>query len=390
MSRRPSAPFPRLLPLLLALAFSAACSSGADPVPTPRADPAGPDAEAFLSAFERVDGPQPLAFPKDDGPHPGYLTEWWYYTGNLESDAGRHFGFQLTFFRRAAAPPGSVPERPSDWAAEQIYFAHFALTDVAGDGFYSWERFSRGAAGLAGAQADPYRVWLEDWSVASNGDGGYRLIAAQGDIRIDLDLDDLKGRTLHGESGYSRKGSDPGNASIYISQTRLEAAGSVTVGGANHAVTGLAWMDHEYSTSALGPDEVGWDWFSMHLDDGSELMLFQLRRADGGISPYSSGSLIEPDGSVRHLSVEDFSIAVERFWTSPHSGAEYPAGWTIEIPAFEIRLELEPVIADQELQLSFVYWEGATMVSGSRGGLPVSGSGYVELTGYAHSMQGEF
>ena len=381
----------RFLLVLLAAAFGATGCSLADGGAT--ATPEGisePGTAPDTTGFSRVDGPQDLRFPEDDGPHTDYLTEWWYTTGNLETAEGRHFGFQLTFFRRAVLPPGFVPERASDWAADQIYLAHLALTDIGGNEFFFAERFSRGAAGLAGAQADPYRVWLEDWSVEVGADGIYRLVAGQGDIRIELALEDVKGRILHGEAGYSRKGPDSGNASIYISQTRLEAGGSITVGGVSHEVTGLAWMDHEYSTSALGPDEVGWDWFSMHLDDGSELMLFQLRRTDGGISPYSSGTLIEADGTLVSLAAEDFTITVDRRWTSPHSGAEYPAGWTIEIPSLGIRLEIEPYLADQELSVSFVYWEGASAVSGSRAGEALSGSGYVELTGYAHSMQGEF
>jgi predicted secreted hydrolase len=374
------------------IAFTTAgCRSISSGTQTPGLDTGRPaDEQAYLSLFERVDGPEPLEFPADDGPHPETLTEWWYYTGNLVTPDGRRFGFQLTFFRRAAAPPGLAIERDSAWATDQIYLAHFALTDVDGNGFHAFERFSRGAAGLAGAQGDPYRVWLEDWTIESDGEGSYRLAAAQDEIRIELALEDLKGRTLHGDSGYSRKGPEPGNASIYISQARLRADGAVTLAGERYEVSGLAWLDHEYSTSALGPEEVGWDWFSIQLDDGSELMLFQLRRSDGGVSPYSSGTLIEPDGSAVHLSLEEFSITVNRLWTSPHSGAEYPAGWTIEIPSLDIQLEVEPYVADQELSVSFVYWEGASSAGGTRAGAPVSGSGYVELTGYAHSMQGEF
>ncbi|HUF39414.1 MAG TPA: lipocalin-like domain-containing protein, partial [Anaerolineales bacterium] len=302
----------------------------------------------------------------------------------------RHFGFQLTFFRRAAVPQEYLQDRDSAWATGQIYLAHFALTDVAGGHFHAAERFSRGAAGLAGAQADPYRVWLENWSVEARPGRGYLLEASDDGRAIELVLEDAKGRTLHGDAGYSRKGPNPGNASIYISQTRLEAAGTVMVDGVRHEVSGLAWMDHEYSTRALGPEEVGWDWFSMQLDDGSELMLFQLRRAGGGISLYSSGTLVEPDGTTVHLGVDDFMITVDNRWTSPHSGAVYPAAWTVEVPSAGIVIEIEPVLDDQELQVSFVYWEGAVRVEGSRDGLALSGSGYVELTGYAHSMQGEF
>ncbi|HUF37255.1 MAG TPA: lipocalin-like domain-containing protein [Anaerolineales bacterium] len=378
--------FTRLAVILAILAVAAAgCSpeTGATRTPTATSGP-------LSDAYSRVLGPQSLRFPEDDGPHEEYLTEWWYYTGNLDTADGRHFGFQLTFFRRAAVPQEYLQDRDSAWAAGQIYLAHFALTDVAGGQFHAAERFSRGAAGLAGAQADPYRVWLENWSVEAGPGGGYLLKASDGGRAIELVLKDARGRTLHGDGGYSRKGPDPGNASTYISQARLEAAGTVMVDGVRHEVSGLAWMDHEYGTSALGPEEIGWDWFSMQLDDGSELMLFQLRRAGGGISLYSSGTLVEPDGTTVHLGVNDFTITVDDRWTSPHSGAEYPAAWTVEVPSAGIVIEIEPYLNDQELQVSFVYWEGAVRVEGSRDGLALSGSGYVELTGYAHSMQGEF
>jgi predicted secreted hydrolase len=197
---------------------------------------------------------------------------------------------------------------------------------------------------------------------------------------------DAKGYTLHGEDGYSRKGPAAGNASYYISQTRLEASGRLTAGGEAFGVTGLAWMDHEYSTSALAAGQVGWDWFSIQLDDGSELMLFELRKEDGTVDAFSSGTLIYPDGSAVFLGEADFTIEVEAWWDSPHSGARYPAQWIIAAPGYGIELSVEPVLADQELSVSFVYWEGSVRVSGAG----VSGYGYVELTGYAHSMQGEF
>ena len=361
-------------------------------------EPAEPGRPAGLGAiagdtgaFARVEGPQPLSFPADDGPHPDYLTEWWYYTGNLDTQDGRHFGFELTFFRRAIASPDQpMPARGSDWAADQLYLAHFALTDVGAGEFTFAERFSRGAAGLAGAQAEPYAVWLENWRVEILTDGTYRMFATHADRTLELTLTDLKGRTLHGVDGYSQKGPDPGNASIYISQTRLAAEGTVQIGAANYPVSGLAWMDHEYSTSALGPGEVGWDWFSIQLNDGSELMLFILRQEDGDIGAFSSGTIIRPDGSTRHLAREDFVITVRGTWESPHSAGVYPSDWLIEVPDEAIRLEVVPYLPDQELRVSFIYWEGAVEVSGTAAGTSVEGSGYVELTGSAHSMQGEF
>jgi len=337
------------------------------------------------TGFARVEGPRSLDFPADHGPHPDYQTEWWYYTGNLETADGRHFGYQLTFFRRGLEPPAERQERPSNWAADQVYMAHFALTDVAGGQYRAFERFSRGAAGLAGAESPPYRVWLEDWSVEEVEPNIVQLHAAQDGLALDLLLTDLKGPILQGDGGYSQKGPEPGNASHYYSQTRLESVGTVQVGDAQYPVEGLSWMDHEFSTSALAADQVGWDWFALQLDDGSELMVFQIRKADGRLDPFSSGTFVAPDGSTRHLSYDDFQIAVGDTWRSPRSGANYPARWMVTVPAVDLTLEIEPYLADQELNVSYAYWEGAVRIGGA-----VSGSGYVEMTGYAGSMQDQF
>ncbi len=342
------------------------------------------------TGFARAEGPRPFDFPADHGPHPDYQTEWWYYTGNLETTDGRHFGYQLTFFRRALVSPSQRQDRPSNWAADQVYMAHFALTDVAGRRYDAFERFARGAAGLAGAKATPYRVWLEDWAAEEIEPNVVRLRATQDDLAIDLLLTDRKGPILQGDAGYSQKGPEPGNASYYYSQTRLDSSGTVQAGEALFQVDGWSWMDHEFSTSALAPDQVGWDWFALQLDDGSELMVFQIRKADGSVDPFSSGTWVAPDGSTRHLSRDDFEIAVGDTWRSPHSGATYPAQWMVEVPVADLRLNIEPYFADQELTVSYTYWEGAVKISGERAGNPVSGVGYVEMTGYAGSMGGQF
>jgi predicted secreted hydrolase len=277
--------------------------------------------------------------------------------------------------------------------------AHFALSDVAGANHVAVERFARGAAGLAGAQAAPYRVWLEDWAVEEIEPGVTRMRAqarpqdlgpSQGALTLDLVLIDGKGPVLQGDRGYSPKGPQPGNASHYYSLTRLETSGTVQVEETVYPVSGLSWMDHEWSTSALAADQVGWDWFSIQMDDSSELMVFQLRKEDGSIDPFSSGTFVAPDGSTRHLGRDEFEIRVEDTWQSPNTGATYPVGWTIIVPAADIVLEIEPYLVDQELTLSYAYWEGAVMVEGERAGRAVSGSGYVEMTGYAGSMQGQF
>lgn len=355
------------------------------------------------SGFTRAEGPVTITFPDDHGPHPEYLTEWWYYTGNLDTADGQHFGFQLTFFRRALTPADDrASDRTSKWAADQVYLAHFALTDANGKQFHNYERFSRGSANLAGAQAVPYRVWLDNWTVEEilKGDTHfenechllpcYRLFAEQGNVQLNLILSNLKGNILQGDQGYSQKGPEPGNASYYISQTRLQAAGTIQTERGQFDVSGLAWMDHEYSTSALSDGQIGWDWFSVQLSDQTELMFFQLRRDDGTIDPFSSGTVIYPDGSTRQLSQDDFTITVQDTWRSPHSNAEYPARWQVNIPSENLTLEIEPWLADQELQVSVVYWEGAVRLTGTHDGQVITGNGYVEMTGYAEEFDGEF
>ncbi len=342
------------------------------------------------SSFARATGPVPLEFPAAYGPHPDYQTEWWYYTGNLNDPSGRHFGYQFTIFRRAAVPPDQRSPRDSAWNADQIYMGHFALTDAAGRRYFPFERFARGGAGLAGAQAEPYAVWLEDWQVEEVAPGVTRLQAAAGDVAVDLTLADTKGPVLQGDRGYSQKGPDPGNASYYYSLTRLDTTGTVTVDGTAYPVQGLSWKDHEFSTNALSTDHVGWDWFALQLDDGTELKAFHIRQADGTVDPFSAGSFVDAEGQVTRLARDDFEIAVRDTWRSPRTGATYPAAWTITVPSLSLDLELEPWLAGQELDVSYAYWEGAVQIDGQRQGRPVAGNGYVELTGYAGSMAGQF
>jgi predicted secreted hydrolase len=337
-------------------------------------------------SFARAVAPRQFDFPADHGPHPAFRTEWWYFTGNLSGTgpaAERDFGYQLTFFRSAL--DGDPEPRESAWATSQAYMAHFALTAPGGPdgGFYSFERFARGAGGLAGAELGPFRVWLEGWS-AEGADGmpPVRLRAATERAGIDLELSPGKPRVLQGDRGLSRKGREPGNASYYYSLTRLPTRGRISLAGETFEVSGSSWIDREWSTSVLDEGVVGWDWFSLQLEDGRDLMVYQLRREDGTADPLSAGSLVAADGEATTLTASDYRIEPRGTWRSPRTGRTYPSSWQLSLPAEELELEIEPLLAGQELSHSFVYWEGAVRFAGSNAGRPVAGRGYVELTGY--------
>ncbi|MBC6934888.1 MAG: carotenoid 1,2-hydratase [Chloroflexi bacterium] len=353
-------------------------------------------AAADTGGFAQATDPYAWSFPADFGAHPAFQTEWWYYTGNLKTADGRHFGYQFTIFRRALAPPSSpvtlTGGAASEWRADQIYMAHFALSDVAGGRYFHQQRFSRGGAGLAGAALEPvYRVWLEDWQVVALEPAARRtrIYAHADDFGVELVMDQLKPPALHGDNGLSPKSDEPGSASYYYSLTRLKTAGEIVVNGETFQVSGASWKDHEFSTSALGADAQGWDWFGLQLDDNRELMLGQIRMTDGSREPAFGGLLVEADGSTRYLSAEDFSIETTATWTSPHTGAVYPAGWNIAINtgAEQLEINLTPLLADQELHGGggVDYWEGAVAISGG-----AAGYGYAELTGYAQAMTGRF
>lgn len=335
------------------------------------------------TGFARALGPRPFSFPADHGPHPDFRSEWWYFTGNLAAEGGRHFGFQLTFFRVALAPDAAP--RESAWATNQVWMAHFTLTDTEAGRFHSAERLARGALGLAGAEASPLSVWVDDWEAASRAPAAsfpLRLRASDGDVAVELVVSPKKPRVLQGEQGWDRKGPEPGNASYYFAYTRLAAEGSVRTRDARFEVSGTAWMDREWSTSALGADLEGWDWLSLQLSDGRDLMLYRLRRKDGGAGAFSKGAWILPDGSRIALSVHEFAFEPRRWWASPTSGVRYPVAWSLEIPSQGLSLDVEPRIDEQELDLSVRYWEGAVIARGRAGAGKVTGLGYLELAGY--------
>jgi len=333
------------------------------------------------SQFARAYQVDPIVFPDDLGQHPDYKIEWWYYTGNLADEQNNRYGFQLTFFRYGLKP--GLAERESEWGTNQIYFAHFTVTDEAGQTFTFDERFSRGNPGLAGAQSKPYRVWLDDWQALEREPGQVQLVAQNDEIGLDLTIEPAKPAVLHGDRGFSKKGATAGNASYYYSFTDNRARGVITTPRGTFNVTGTVWKDHEWSTSGLGEGVVGWDWFSLALEDGREVMYFFLRYEDNSIDPLSGGTVIYADGSSRELFLEDVSVTSLDTWTSPQSGATYPAAWQFAIPSENIEVEIRPLVPQQELRVSTAYWEGAVRITGSQ-----EGYGYIEMTGYAGSMQG--
>ncbi len=396
---------PRVPSLLGAALVLAACAdSGPARATLSVADAMTGDTAGFARATE----PRTFTFPADHGPHPAFRTEWWYFTGNLTAEDGRDFGFQLTFFRSALR--ADTVEVASDWATRQAYMAHLAITDVAAGAFHAFQRFDRGALGLAGAEGEPMEVWVGDWrassisisSSSSNSSPGSRRVpgarrgarsgvgstfalrAEEDGAGIDLTLEALKPVVLQGDQGLSRKGPEPGNASYYYSLPRLRASGTVLVEGDTVPVSGLAWLDREWSTSALSPGLAGWDWFALQLDDDSELMVYRLRTDAGGTAPFSAGTFVRPDGSVVRLSADDFELDATGSWTNPR-GDRYPSGWRLRIPRIDLVLSVTPLLDDQELDLAFRYWEGAVALEGRRGDRAVRGRGYVELTGYADS-----
>jgi len=335
------------------------------------------------AGFEKALEPREFVFPDDHGPHPGFRNEWWYVTGNLDGDGGRRFGFELTIFRFALTP--SLPATESEWRSNQVYIAHFAVTDADRERFFAAERFSRGALGLAGAQALPFRVWIEDWEIAAVETGTperWRLRASDPGFSVDLELASAKAPVLNGDAGLSQKSAEPGNASYYYSMTRWLTNGSLQLGDDTFRVSGLSWLDREWSTSALAADQLGWDWFALQLSDGSDLMFYNLRKLDGSQDEQSAGTWIDEEGRSLHLERDDVEVTVTDTWESPQGGV-YPSAWSLRAPGQGLDLRIRPVMADQELFTTVRYWEGAVDVEGERDGRPVTGRGYVELTGYA-------
>ena len=334
-----------------------------------------------------------FSFPRDHGAHPDYRTEWWYFTGHLEAETGRRWGYELTFFRFGLRDrTGSA--NSSKWSARDLYFAHFAITDITRKEFRFFERRARTGVGIAGTKESPFRIWIEDWR-AENTKDGFQLKAAEPDgPSIELKLEAKKSPVIHGRQAISQKSDGKGQASHYYSLTRMNTTGKLVLSGKQFTVTGLTWMDHEFGSNQMSKEQVGWDWFSIQLDDYTELMLYQMRRADGKPDSHSSGTLVFKDGKDQHLDHDDFEIVSTGKWQSPKSGGQYPMGWKVSVPNSGLSLTITPNLVDQELITSestqVTYWEGSVTINGLRDGKPISGSGYVELAGYAGSLQGKF
>jgi predicted secreted hydrolase len=317
-------------------------------------------------------------FPKDHFEHPEFHMEWWYYTGNVRTAQGRRYGFELVFFRQAQrrGPTANL----SAWRVDDLYLAHLALTDIAGNRFLYQERLNRAGPGVAGGSLARQRIWNGNWSVQWEGET-QTLEAMADEFHFRLRLRPVKQLVIHGENGVSQKAAGAGKASYYLSFPRLEAEGELD--GA--AVRGTAWMDHEWFSHPLDSTQVGWDWFSAQLDDGTELMLFELRRADGTIDPYSSGSYVDRQGRARHLKAGEFSLERLEYWTSPRTQARYPVRWRVRAPTLGVAVECTAAVRQQELVAKGTgpsYWEGAVNYSGT-----VTGVGYLEMTGYRKPMR---
>ena len=356
-----------------------------------------------VSPWKQATAGYTFAFPRDHASHPDYKIEWWYYTGNVKTADGRRFGYQITFFRVGI---DHTPVNPSRWAVRDLYMTHLAISDPMGQRYRYAEKLSRGGPGLAGASSDRYHVWNDDWS-AGIPDQGSR-IGAQGSVNrehvlrassagagIDLVLGEGKPPAINGIGGISQKGAAAGNASHYYSLTRMPTTGTLIVDGERFSVTGESWMDHEFGTSFLEPEQRGWDWLSIQLSDDRELMLYQLRRADGSRDLRSSGTLVDRTGKTTHLADADFTMTPGKTTFKSKNGAVYPIEWSVSIPSQGIELKVTTPMSDQELSLvgstGIAYWEGIIDVAGQQANRPtgqqaITGVGYLEMTGYHGSL----
>jgi predicted secreted hydrolase len=327
-------------------------------------------------------------FPQDHSAHEKFRTEWWYFTGHLETDEHRHFGYELTFFRSGVSNISDKDTSP--WKLNNVYLAHFALSDLDRKDFKYFEKLNRGGLGPAGANSDNFYVYNETWFAEQLGKQMILRAQAPG-VAIHLSLDPAKAEVVHGKDGVSQKASGKGYASHYYSLTRLNSDGYVYIDGKASHAKGISWMDHEFGSNQLTNQQVGWDWFSIQLSNDTELMLYLMRTTSGGIDPNSSGTVVYANGSTKHLNLSDFKVTPSGSWKSSKSGGVYPMHWQIEIPSEQCKLKVSPYFESQELATAkstgVTYWEGASKAVGSFGGKPVTAEAYVEMTGYAEKFK---
>jgi predicted secreted hydrolase len=343
--------------------------------------------------WKQAIGPWKWVFPRDHGSHPEFRTEWWYFTGNLTDPSKKRFGYQLTFFRQGVLFKANDPSHP--WAIRDIYLAHFTLTDVSADQFWYGDRASRKGPGLAGAAEEGMHVWLLNWMAKMEGKK-IKLEARYQGMELSLDLVPQKPLVFHGKNGLSQKGPIEGQASYYFSYTDLETKGFMRtpLSQTSIRVNGISWFDHEFGSNQLTPNQVGWDWFSLHLSNGQDLMIYFLRRKDGTVEPSSSGTLVTRLGDASHLKLSDINVEIIDYWKSPKSGGRYPSRWRMNVPIAKIKMEISSLVSSQELltegSTGVIYWEGAVAGKGTCAGKSITCEGYVELTGYAGTLGGLF
>ncbi|WP_028694002.1 lipocalin-like domain-containing protein [Pseudomonas cremoricolorata] len=348
--------------LLLGLVLSACDQPAAPP-----ASYAGLGQDA--AAFAQVQRGQPLVFPRDHGAHDGFRIEWWYVTANLYDVQGRDWGAQWTLFRSALRPGAET----GDWSSPNLWMAHAALTGPGGH--QSAERLARGGISQAGVSAEPFRAWIDDWTLAGDAAIARLNMRAHGEgFAYDLDLSTQRPLVLHGDAGYSEK-SGHGQASYYYSQPFYRVSGVIERAGQCLAVRGNAWLDREWSSQPLAEGQSGWDWFSLHLDSGAKLMLFQVRQDHQ--APYRAGTWISADGRSQALGGEQIELQ-PLAWTRQDGGQRVPTRWRVQVPGKGLDIEVQALQPKAWMNTRFAYWEGPLQVQGSS-----AGRGYLEMTGYA-------
>jgi len=331
--------------------------------------------------FARALAEREFTFPADHGSHPEFRNEWWYFTGHLQDEDRNTFGFQATFFRIGLM--AELVERPSAWATKQLWMAHAAITDVAADRHLETQRLSRGNPGMAGIQDQPLQLWIDNWTLHANpANGGFpwQLSVRSEEFSFDLQLDQHKPIVLNGENGLSRKSANPGNASYYYSVSRLASQGTLISDGQQRRVSGTAWLDREWSTSALDDDQQGWDWFSLQFDSGDDLMFYQLRRKNGEPHPFSSGTWNSSAGKSQRLDASKIHCQVMEYWQAS-DGRRYPVRWRVRYADIAGDWIIQAAVNDQVMNTLVVYWEGLVNIIDTASGQRV-GHGYLEMTGY--------